>query len=252
MVDYLYLSPHLDDVVLACGGQIFDHTARGRSVLIVTVTAGDPPGPIESPIVDRLHCTWGLGTDACSVRRDEDARACAELGAELQHWDLPESIYRVHPRTAAPLYRSFRQLFGAPHEADGPLTAELIERLKGLPTSGRVIAPLAVGRHVDHRLTRQAAEVCFGAALAYYEDYPYVETPLALRRALGIRGGWESEVLPLSPAALHAKIDAIALYRSQIESVFRGAPIMKRRVARYVARIGGERLWRRARPADSD
>ncbi|MEZ4728018.1 MAG: PIG-L family deacetylase [Caldilineaceae bacterium] len=44
--DAIYLSPHLDDVALSCGGQIFGATRTGQRVLIVTITAGDPPPPL--------------------------------------------------------------------------------------------------------------------------------------------------------------------------------------------------------------
>ena len=42
MVDHLYLSPHFDDAALSCGGQIATWTAAGQSVLVVTITGGDP------------------------------------------------------------------------------------------------------------------------------------------------------------------------------------------------------------------
>ena len=41
--DTIFLAPHLDDVVLSCGGQIFLETEAGNSVLVVTIMAGDPP-----------------------------------------------------------------------------------------------------------------------------------------------------------------------------------------------------------------
>ncbi|MFO7679411.1 MAG: hypothetical protein R6X34_05120, partial [Chloroflexota bacterium] len=53
-------------------------------------------------------------------------------------------------------------------------------QMAALPTAGRVVAPLGVGRHADHLITRRAAELCFGAALWYYEDFPYVREAGAL------------------------------------------------------------------------
>ena len=48
----IYLAPHLDDAVLSCGGQIFERTARGENVLVVTVMAGDVVHAPSSPAVE--------------------------------------------------------------------------------------------------------------------------------------------------------------------------------------------------------
>ena len=58
--DLIYLSPHLDDAALSCGGQIARFRGEGRSVLIVTVTAGDPPTGAESRYIQELHSRWQL------------------------------------------------------------------------------------------------------------------------------------------------------------------------------------------------
>ena len=69
--DALYLSPHLDDAALSCGGQIAQATRRGARVLIVTVMAGDPPVDVENAYIASLHTRWELGRDAASQRRAE-------------------------------------------------------------------------------------------------------------------------------------------------------------------------------------
>ena len=65
MVDSIYLSPHLDDVALSCGGQIHQLTHRpgGQEVLIVTLMAGvPPPGPV-SAFAREQHVAWGFAAD---------------------------------------------------------------------------------------------------------------------------------------------------------------------------------------------
>ncbi|MCA9933816.1 MAG: PIG-L family deacetylase, partial [Anaerolineales bacterium] len=149
--DAIYLSPHLDDVALSCGGQVYDLTAAGQSVLIVTIAAGDPP---ESPLSDfalALHSRWQLAADAVARRREEDAAACQVLGADCLHWDIPDCIYRLHPQTGAPLYTSNEALFGKVNEAETAVAAQLADRMCTLPPHDRVIAPLTVGNHVDHQ-----------------------------------------------------------------------------------------------------
>jgi hypothetical protein len=108
------------------------------------------------------------------VRRAEDARAVARLGAEALVWSLPDAIYRLHPATGEPLYTDNDQLFGQLSPAEAPLVAELAAQMGALPPAGRIVAPLVLGNHVDHQLVRAAAEKAF-ASLYYYEDYPYVQ-----------------------------------------------------------------------------
>ncbi len=39
--EHIYLSPHLDDVALSCGGRIVKQRSKGENVLVVTVFTGD-------------------------------------------------------------------------------------------------------------------------------------------------------------------------------------------------------------------
>jgi LmbE family N-acetylglucosaminyl deacetylase len=164
----LYLSPHLDDATLSCGGQIHQQTAAGRPVLIVTITAGDPPAVPPSEFAQLLHDRWQLAGEVVAGRRAEDAAACRRLGADYLHWDISDCIYRVDPATGAALYPSVEAIFGPVHPAEAPLVAVLARRMATLPPCGRVIAPLAIGCHVDHQLVRAAAEQWQGNALTYY------------------------------------------------------------------------------------
>ncbi|MBA4379671.1 MAG: PIG-L family deacetylase, partial [Anaerolinea sp.] len=56
---WIYISPHLDDAVLSCGGLIWEQSHAGTQVEIWTVCTGDPPeGPL-SPFAEVLHAEWG-------------------------------------------------------------------------------------------------------------------------------------------------------------------------------------------------
>ncbi len=243
--DALYLSPHLDDVALSCGGQVFQRVRRGERVVVATLAAGDEPPEVVSGLAATLFRAWGLHPGAVMVtRRREDEEACRILGAAPIHLDLAEAIHRLHPATGEPLYPTLGRLFGRPDPVEAPLADRLAARLRELPAAARVFAPLGIGGHVDHRLTRTAAERTFGDRLAYYEDYPYAERPWARLRAARGRRGLAPEVLPLEEAALAARIGAIGAYGSQIESLFGGVARVEARVRRFVARAGGERVWR--------
>lgn len=241
----LVLSPHPDDAALSCGGLLARTARAGERGAIVTLFAGEEPRVALSPLATKLHRLFGLDADVVDHRRREDRASAAALGARIEHWDVLEAIYRCDPDTLAPLYPDLDSLFGPLHPADEPLVGLLARRLAALPHAARVVAPLAVGGHVDHQLVRRAAERAYGPRLIYYEDYPYAERRGALDRALAGREGWRSEVVALEPGVLDRKVEAIAAHRSQMRALFKLAFLMPIRVRRYASRIGGERIWRR-------
>jgi LmbE family N-acetylglucosaminyl deacetylase len=256
----VYLSPHLDDAALSCGGRIYQERLADLSVLVVNVMAGDAPpeaSVMPTPILVDLHSRWELETNPNPVaaRRDEDQDAMAVLNVDALHWEWPECVYRRSPYTGEFLYPSEESLWGAPHSAERDLPARLARRLEDLPLApgGRVYVPLTVGDHVDHHVVRQAAEL-WGAPegeIIYYEEYPYAENPEALSVVLEEGQGWQDETVWLDGEALEAKARAVACYQSQISTFYTGVDEIAQRLRDY-ARIAGEghgwaeRYWLRA------
>ena len=245
-VDYewIYLSPHLDDVALSCGGQIFLAAQRGEQCLIVTITAGEPVAPV-SDYAASLHARWEVH-DAVAARRQEDVAASAILGADVLHWDVPDCIYRVD-RHGKPYYVSDADIFGPVAVEELPLVGTLAAQMRALPAARQVVAPLCVGNHVDHHLTRLAAEAAFGAEkLLYYEDYPYAQQTGKLAEVIDPSNSeWASEVVVLDAEALCAKYAAVAAFRSQLSTFFRDQADLEAQIGGYSAAVGGERRWRR-------
>lgn len=251
--DVVYLSPHLDDAVLSCGGSIRRQTQAGRGVLVLTIFAGSPSRPNISPLAAQLHVRWGgLANPMAAVRRREDDEAIGLLGAHCWHLEYLDAIYR-HDGDSF-LYERDEDLFGSLHRSDLELATRVADSI--LETcSGQqpgVVAPLGVGNHVDHQLLREAVLTLQGRfpEVVFYEDYPYVEVPGALTRALeGICvDTWRSQIRGFDEECLTAKIDAIATYASQIHILFESAEMMATRVRDYTAALGseqdyGERYW---------
>jgi len=253
----IYLSPHLDDAALSCGGRIFQERQAGLSVLVFTLMAGDAPErSTEASFVAALHTRWGLDAvpNPAAVRRAEDQEALAVLGVAGKYGEWPDCIYRRHPETGEFLYHAEEALFGPWHPTEAPLVDDLATHLARLPlgVGGRVYAPLSVGGHVDHRLVRRAAEV-WGAPNAewvYYEDYPYAEQAQALSVVLANGQQWQPELTVLTKVALNAKSRAVACYRSQISTFFSSAAEIDARLFAFAQLIGkdgrpAERYWRR-------
>src|SRR5258705_8534487 len=72
--DHIYLSPHLDDAALSCGGAIARHANAGARVLVVTLcTAAPPPAGPFSDFANAVHQSWGLASaEVVRARLRED------------------------------------------------------------------------------------------------------------------------------------------------------------------------------------
>lgn len=269
--DHLYISPHFDDVALSCGGQIFRRTAVGESVLVVTITAADPPKDLQSETVRSLHDRWtnSLGGDApesiVAQRRAEDREAFAILRADVLHLPFLDCIYRCSPESEELLYPGPMDMFGDRNPADTEVVDTLAGALAALPAAAHIYLPLGVGGHIDHEISRHVGESVFDH-VAYYEDYPYTMASGALEAVLpaAARGGWSAEIMWLTESALEAKIAAVAAYRSQLSSFFSGPDDLSAKLNEEGASVaaaartdgeevpawaaGGERLWRRRPP----
>ncbi len=252
----LYLSPHLDDAVLSCGGLL--HRQRDVRPRVITVFAGVPDYRSLSSFAADQHRRWGGPADPAAGRRAEDAAALALLGAEHEHWDYLDCIYRRDPAGGEFLYASEQALWGRVARADGGMVREMVERLKAEGERGRVgegetqiYAPLGVGRHVDHQVVRRVALRLLrrGWLVRFYEDYPYAAGPRKLARALR---AWatplEATIVPLSEDDLAARIAAIRCYASQVPNLFGSVRAMAEQVRAYALAVGGgqgyaERYW---------
>lgn len=228
---------------------IHQQTQAGERVVVVTLCAGGPPAGPFSDFAQSLHARWETPSEAVAVRRAEDLAALNILGAEGIHLSTPDCIYRVEGSSGKHLYASEESLFGELHLSEINLIrrmADEIARLLRTFQQPRLYAPTGLGHHVDHQLTRQAAEVA-GRVPAYFEDYPYVTfNGEDSRAALGPK--LSPELVYLTPADLAAKVQAIATYASQISTFWEDVTAMEAAIHDFAARVGegrpAERLWR--------
>jgi LmbE family N-acetylglucosaminyl deacetylase len=274
-MDWIYLSPHLDDVALSCGGLVWQQaesrTQRemqlgveasaggdGPAVAIWTICAGDPPKNAHSPFAESLHVRWATGPDAVAARRAEDFTSCERLGAVARHFAIPDAIYRLSPAGGSPLYTSDEALFGElsleEHGLVDSLRGELEE---ALPPRAELVCPLGIGGHVDHRLVRAAAE-SLSRSLWYYADYPYAVRPVIYGSTN--RGGRASDkqeigeiesgsarrsfIFPISEPGLVAWVEAVAAHASQVGSFWTDLVEMEADIRSYCQEKGGVQLWR--------
>lgn len=235
---WIYLSPHLDDVALSVGGLLWEQARAGDRVEIWTICAGDPAPEPFSPFAESMHTRWGVGRDAVAIRREEDRQSCAQLGAGYQHFSVQDCIYRKSPRTGAYLYASEDSIFGDLHPDDDALIEQLSKTLAAkLPEGTRLVCPIAIGGHVDHQLTRAAAQK-LGISLWYYADYPY-----AAHAPIVPPQGAAAHIFPVSATGVAAWQNAVAAHHSQISTFWGNIQAMQNAILVHTQTMQGVKLW---------
>lgn len=241
----LFVSPHLDDIALSCGGLVRRLAAHGQRVVIATVcTADRPAGQPLFAAAQHVHGEWQLGDEQpYAIRRQEDAAGCAVLGAQPIHLGLLDAIYR-QDEAGAPLYHPDTFMGGQVTEHDWQHFLPQVKAVlqPHMRNALRIYAPLSIGGHVDHVLVRQAVEEMAGDALVmFYEDYPYAGKTVWQDSA--VTAGLVPAALALSQNETESRILAISQYPSQMFALFEQAETMPEKVRQYVGQTGGERVW---------
>ena len=221
----LALSPHLDDAAFSAGGTLYALGAAGWRVVVATLFTRSVPDPQGFA----LRCQTDKGLvptiDYMALRRAEDARACGHLGAEARWLPLAEAPHRGYNSAAA----LFAGLSG-----EDDVVAKLRPRLAALLAElapDLVLAPQAIGGHVDHRALVDALD---GVArpILWWRDYPYVDREARPAEPYGERFAAMDELaLPLAPADAAAKLAASLAYASQLGFQFGGAGALRDRLA---------------------
>lgn len=237
----MFVSPHLDDAVLSCGA-LLTELARTNSVTVLTVFSAARPPAKWAPSARNELRNHGA-TDAVRYfedRRAEDIAALEEVGASWIHLGFTDAAFRRAGETAGKdtgraAYPSFH--FNIARGWIAPSDATLAVRVgarirEAVSANGDtvVFAPLGIGRHVDHLITRNAA-VAARIDAVYYSDFPYSETakpsPRFVRKA---------SLQPCTWLTGRAEnVNLIARYKTQVDGLFpSGIP------------VGPETYWIRA------
>ena len=251
---WVYLSPHFDDIALSCGGLVWQQSKGDEKVEIWTICAGEPPEQTFTQFAESLHDRWETDQDAIAIRKREDHSSTALLGAQSKHFSIPDCIYR-RDSLGNPLYASEAAIFSAIHPAEDELVDHLaIELAKCLQHESElgtinIVSPMAIGRHVDHRLTRAAAEQLYknqeGITLWYYADFPYVMKYLVQLARLR-EPTWEAVTFELDDAAVRAWTSGFTAHATQLSTFWPDADTAQAAFDGYAQLMGGVRLWRQS------
>ncbi|MEJ2646623.1 MAG: PIG-L family deacetylase [Gammaproteobacteria bacterium] len=162
----VFISPHLDDAVLSCGGTLAQ-LAASDPVLVVNVFTHYP---------NRYHRG---AINAGQERHAEERNAARYLGYRSLNLGETDAIFRKTTRGSA------RRLFLPPRLGDidslGKLSARIEECLSGIEYE-TLYLPMGIGWHVDHMLCHLATRHYLGRPnVLLYEDAPYCLVPNAAR-----------------------------------------------------------------------
>lgn len=216
----LALSPHLDDAAFSCGGTLARLVQAGWEVTVCTAFTLSVARPTRFALACQTDKGLPPEADYMAIRRAEDAAACAALGARPVWLPLPEAPHRGYADAAA--------LFG-PSREDDHVDAALAELLVPM-NADLVLAPQAVGGHVDHVQVVRALQRVLpaGAAVLWWTDFPYAARPQSAR-PFGTAMGALSERLVEGDAT--ARHRACAAYATQLGYQFGGPAGLARALA---------------------
>ncbi|HTP02804.1 MAG TPA: PIG-L family deacetylase [Anaerolineales bacterium] len=235
----IYLSPHLDDAVLSAGGLIRAQSSAGAHVEIWTCMAGIPEPADPGEFARMMHLIWGFadGRECVTSRRLEDQRAAALVGALPVHLDFLDCLYRRGSDGQA----LYADAVLPVQPDDSELPAAISRLIAGrLQPDDMVVCQLAIGRHVDHVIVRQAAEM-LDRPLTYDADMPYLlNHPGDLEPATT---GMLASLQPVSEGDYRCWLEAIDCYTSQVASVFGSHEVMHQVMDEFWNEQHGIRLW---------
>lgn len=212
----LAISPHLDDAAFSAGGTLARLARDGHAVTVVTVFTRSVPAPTGFALACQLDKGLDASVDYMALRRDEDRAATASLGAAPVWLDLPEAPHRGYADAPA--------LFGAVRDGD-EAEAAVADRLGPLLDAHApelVLAPQAIGAHVDHVVVVRALDRLGirHRPMLWWRDFPYVD------REASPRAPFADRMSALAEHAVAIETDgkriACACYASQLGFQFGG------------------------------
>ena len=227
----LALSPHLDDAAFSAGGTLACLADQGWNVVLATLFTASVAAPSGFALACQTDKGLSPDADYMALRRAEDLVACKALGVRPIWLGLREAPHRG--------YGSAAELFAEPREndkADQAAAAVIAGLLSSLrPTL--LLAPQAIGAHVDHVMTVRAIHGLRPAIpVLWWQDFPYTIRVGRMRRPFApLLEGLPEAALPSDPLRRRS---ACAAYTSQLAYQFGGVDGL----TRALAATGDERL----------
>ena len=228
----LAVSPHLDDAAFSCGGTLARLAAAGWRVVVATAFTRSVARPTGFALACQTDKGLGPDVDYMAVRRVEDGAALAALRAEPVWLDLAEAPHRG--------YGSAAELFGPLGTDDeaGPDVLRLVAAQVEALEPDLILAPQAIGGHVDHvQVVRALEALSPRQPVLWWRDFPYVSRDAEPAEPFRVMMEGRAEIgVVLDGAASAAKREACRAYGTQLGFQFGGQAGLDAALARAGAR----------------
>lgn len=236
-----FISPHLDDAILSCGGLI-KYLLNKTQVSVATVFTEASPAPYTLSAKAFLsQCDFNEAGSLFKKRRKEDMILMKRLNIKNIHFHFQDALWRKKIKSGwfkkylaeflpefghiYPTYR-FHAISGRVSGMDRDLLENIKKQLAIIFQNKErfaVFCPLALGNHVDHIIVRDIVSGLFKNAI-FWSDFPYNMAKKEKNNRFVEKNKLESfsrNVLPKEKAEL------IFCYGTQIKAMFpQGVPII--------------------------
>ncbi len=234
----IFISPHLDDAILSSGSLIYYLSQRGvraKVINVFTKASSKPYTRFADSLMRSSHCDDA--TDYFYKRKIEDRSVFDHLKIKTSNLDFTDAAWRKRnknnliQRLIVKFYPGSLHLYPTGNKIDkGRILAEdalmikkINEQISQKITDKKntlIFCPLAIGKHVDHIITR---EVCLKnfPRIIFWSDFPY---NLNQKQDLGFIKKYKLTPFTFNKY-LSQKRQLILEYRSQIPSLFPGGKI---------------------------
>ena len=230
----LFISPHLDDAAFSCGGTLSRLSAEGWRTVLATIFTRSVPDPQGFALQCQLDKGLPVNVDYMALRRKEDREFAERVGVHGLLWlGYPEAPHRG--------YGSAPALFSEALAEDrvwDEIAADL-GQLVVRHRPERIFLPQALGSHVDHRqVVKAALEVIPVEKSVWYRDTPYaIRSPEAQAPPL-LPDGLTETAVDIT-CSLETKLNACAVYSTQLGFQFGGEKKMHETLSRFAAEEAG-------------
>ena len=216
------ISPHYDDAILSCG-MLMHLLKDNKNITVLNLFTKAHNGPYT--ISARKFLSEAKFENAVTLFKDRkrtDSKALAMVGVKHIDLDLTDALFRRREKTylgkyfaefdhVYPTYKfHLLKKIAGNDKAVLLLTSKLS---KIIPKNAIVIAPYAIGNHVDHVIARQVSESLF-SNIIYYTDFPYNVRLNSIGR---MPDGYSKITLPTEKTI---KEPLIRAYTSQVDALF--------------------------------
>lgn len=232
------LSPHLDDAVLSCG-QLIKELSDRSNMTVINIFTKAHHGPYTLSAKKYLS-QCGKYSDAEKLYKDrikEDKKALNMLGVKnIINLDLTDALFRKS-RQQSPfgnilpefnhLYPTYRyHVIGKYSKCDDSVNTLITKFQSIIKQNAYVFVPLNIANHIDHQITKKAAEK-LNNKIIHYLEYPYISKnihllskyqfslPINITKKTSVIKKYKTQQKPLFPDSIIPNINEYYSYNKK-------------------------------------